>query len=46
MSMTTYTLIVTQHIASAGVTFGAPKAGGADAARDNTRSVLARRSSA
>jgi hypothetical protein len=44
--MTTYTLINTDQLASAGGTFGTPKMRGTDAARANTRFVFARRSSA
>jgi hypothetical protein len=40
------TLTITPHIAAAGVAFGDPKTRGMDVARDNTRDVLARRSTA
>jgi len=46
MTMTTYTNILTEHIALAGASDRTRKTGPTDAARDFTTSVLARRSSA
>jgi hypothetical protein len=43
MSSILYTLTVTQHSAPAGVAFGTPNTGGADATRDHNMSVLAAR---
>ncbi len=46
MSRIVYTLIVTEHQVPAGAYFGMRKCGAANAARDNARFVLARRSTA